>query len=220
MFKTVSSFLILAALALAPQAKSEIVLSFYGGPQTAPHSRVSGTDPAGVGAFSFIAGWDGRSFSFPIHYGVRATWWKWEDWGISLDLNHNKIYANAATLAASGFSVLEFTDGLNTVTFNATRRWKRDGRKLTPYVAAGLGFAAPHVEVKTTAAAPLTFSYQVAGPAVALIAGAEYRIKPRLSAFAEYKFTYNVLNTSLVGGGTLSTNVITNAINIGLSLIF
>ena len=220
MFKIVSKALFLATLLIAPIAKAEIVLSFYGGAQSAPHSRVSGADPAGVGAFSFIAGWEGRSFSGPIHYGIRATWWRWENWGISFDFNHNKVYADAATLAASGFSVLEFTDGLNTVTFNATRRWKRDGRKLTPYVAAGLGFAAPHVEVKTTAAAPLTFAYQIAGPAVAFIAGAEYQIRPRWSAFAEYKFTYNMLSTTLTGGGTLSTNIITNAINVGVNFTF
>jgi len=72
--------LMLLLLTTLPAA-AEWQLSFYTGFQTAPHSTVEGDDPAGVGAFSFTSGWDGRSFSSPPFYGVRATYWQNPRWG-------------------------------------------------------------------------------------------------------------------------------------------
>jgi len=159
-----------------------------------------------------------------LNYGFRVTWWKTENWGFGLDYNHNKAYADAATLGVAGtsggFQRLEFSDGLNTLTANATYKWTREGRRWSPYLGGGLGVAIPFVDVVTAVGAPLTSNYQVAGPAVMVNAGIEYRINRRWSAFGEYKGTYNVIKAKLTGGGTLSTNIITNALNFGVSLHF
>jgi lipid A oxidase len=197
-------------------AQSE--LGFYGGSQGSPHSNVSGNDPGGVGVFDFTAGWEGRSGAMPPYYGFRYTRWTSETLGWGIDFNHAKIYADDATLAASGFSRLEFTDGLNLLTLNAFRRWGDTGWSVAPYVGAGLGIAIPHVEVTSTGGT--TFEYQITGPAVQWVAGASYPINDRWSVFGEYKGSYSVNSAELVSGGFLDTNIITNALNVGVSLGF
>ena len=209
-------------VALAVPVSAEFELSLYGGTQSAPHSNVTGHDLAvgGNPDFSFTAGWEGRSGAMPPYYGLRGMWWQSSGWGFGVDFTHSKIYADDATLNDSGFEVLEFSDGLNNLTLNIGRRWENAGSRYTPYVQAGVGVILPHVEVQTTAAAPRTFEYQYAGPSVALVAGLDYELNDRWSVFGEYKFTYSMLDVDLVGGGDLQTDVITNALNIGVTLTF
>jgi len=212
------TLLALAAVVLALPARAEVELSFYTGIQEAPHSRVEGTDPGGVGPFSFLATWEGRSFEMPPYYGFRATWWKSEKWGFGVDFNHTKVYADAATLAASGFTRLEFTDGLNILTANVWHRWPSAERRWTPYVGGGVGLAIPHVDVQS--AGGTTFEYQITGPAVQWVAGVNYELNDSWSLFGEYKGTYSQNEADLASGGTLSTDIVTNALNIGVAFSF
>lgn len=216
----VTSMVGLWLLIAAGLAHAENELSFYTGLQGAPHSRVSGTDPGGVGTFSFLAAWEGRSFEAPPHYGFRYTRWTGETLGFGVDFNHAKVYADGATLAANGFSNLEFTDGLNILTANAYRRWPGAfiGGRVTPYVGAGVGLAIPHVDVETVGGK--TFEYQVTGPAATWLAGAKYTVTDRWGVFGEYKGTYSLNEADLSNGGSLKSDVVTNAINLGLSLSF
>ncbi len=199
-------------------------ISVYTGAQSAPHSKVSGNDPAGVGAFDFTAGWTGKPFAMPPHYGLRATWWQSETFGYTADFNHTKVYADGDTLGASGtsggFQVLEFSDGLNNLTFGVVRRWPRHWNMLTPYAGASVGVAIPHVEVQTAPTSPRTFEYQVAGPSVAWMFGLGYALNDQWDIFGEYKGTFSQVRADLIGGGTLRTDVITNAFNFGLTRNF
>jgi lipid A oxidase len=206
------------ALAAATPALAETELSFYLGAQEAAHSRVSGTDPGGVEDFSFLAAWQGRSFEMPPYYGARATWWRNARLGYALEFTHAKIYASDATRAASGFSTLEFTDGLNILTANVMYRWPQGNRRWTPYVGAGLGVSIPYVEVVSTGGS--MFDYQLSGPAVTAIAGVSYKLNDRWSAFGEYKFAYSRNTVDLGSGGTMKTNNAINALNFGLSWSF
>ncbi len=206
-----------AALVAAPAA-AEVELSFYTGIQEAPHSRVEGTDPGGVGPFSFLATWEGRSFEAPPYYGFRATYWRENGFGYGLDFNHAKVYADDATLLANGFSRLEFTDGLNILTVNAWYRWQNPKSNWTPYVGGGVGIAFPHVDVET--AGGTTFGYQLTGPAVQVVAGIKYNFNERWGVFGEYKGTYSMNEADLDNGGTLSSDIVTNALNIGVSFSF
>jgi len=213
--------IVIAALVitgLSNAASAEVELGFYTGYQVAPHSRVEGTDPGGAGAFSFLTTWEGSSFSPPPYWGLRATYWMNQKWGVGVDYNHAKVIADPATRAAAGFSRLEFTDGLNIVTANVWRRWENDARRWTPYVGAGAGFAFPHVDVSS--AGGTTFEYQVTGPAVAVVAGVKYEFNDRWGMFGEYKGTYSMNEATLTNGGTLSTDIVTNAINVGVSFSF
>ena len=216
--------LILAALLVLPSASfaqgltNGLELSFYTGYQDAPHSRVSGFDPGGLGEYSFLADWEGKSFSPPPYYGLRATWWKEGNWGWGVEFNHAKIYATDETKAANAVEHLEFTDGLNIFTLNYAKRWPEKWGRFTPYVIGGVAFSMPHVEMTT--AGGRTFGYQVTGPAVAAVAGLGYQFNDRWGAFGEYKFTYSQNEADLDNGGTLNTDVITNALNVGVSFNF
>lgn len=155
----------------------------------------------------------------PPYYGLRATWWQNDDWGFGVEFTHDKVYAEKGDMAAAGFSTLEFTDGLNIVTLNASRRWKNRWGNITPYVSGGLGVAIPHVEVTPTGG-PSTFEYQYGGPAARLTAGASYPISDSWSLFGEYQFTASRNETDLKGGGHLDTRIFTNALNVGVGFRF
>ncbi len=200
-------------------AMAEIELGFYLGAQTAPHSRVKGNDPGGVGAFNFLAEWKGRSFSPPPYYGLRGIWWRDDGpLGFGLEFTHNKVYATDATLAASGFSRLELTNGVNVLTANAMYRWQAPDRAWTPYVGAGLGMAIPHVEVSSPGG--VTYEYQVTGPAARWVLGVSRDLSDRWRIFGEYNGTYSMHEADLSNGGTLKTDLVTNALNLGLAFRF
>ena len=84
----------------------------------------------------------------------------------------------------------------------------------------GAGVAFPHVEVQSSASATKTFGYQVTGPNVAWLAGVSYALNDRWRLFGEYKGTYSWLDADLDGGGSLETQIWTNAVNFGVSLAF
>lgn len=206
----------IAALAL-PVSAAEYEINLYTGLQESPHSNVSGTTETGA-PFDFTAGWNGRSFEAPPYYGARVTRWQESNWGFGLEFTHAKIYADDETLAASGFSTLEFTDGLNVLTVNAARRFDLSSR-WTAHAGLGLGVSIPYVEVETPTGGE-TFQYQLTGPAVRWYAGASYAINERWSVFGEYGGTYSQNNADLSGGGSLETDIITNAVNFGVGFSF
>ena len=205
------------ALSLPQLAQAETEFSVYLGFQGALGSDVSGDDGAG-NEFNFSADWDGNSFQAPPYYGLRGTYWLNEHWGLGAEFTHAKTYASDGTLADSGFERLEFTDGLNILTANAMRRFPSD-QKFTPYLGLGVGVAIPHVEVTPPGGAD-TFEYQLTGFAARAIAGVSYDFSDRWSVFGEYNGTFSMNEADLVGGGTLETNIMTNAVNVGTSFSF
>lgn len=207
-----------AALAVsAGTAQAETELNFYLGYQTAPHSVVEGDDGAGT-PFRFTAEWEGKSFEMPPYYGLRGTYWMENNWGFGAEFTHNKVYASDQTLADSGFASLEFTDGINVLTANVMRRFPGD-RRWTPYLGFGAGVVLPHVEATPPGAAE-TFEYQFAGFAARAIAGVSYSLTDRWSVFGEYNGTISFIDADLVGGGSLETTLITNALNVGVGFSF
>jgi lipid A oxidase len=203
---------------IALPASAEFELSVYTGWQTSPHSVVEGNDPNGVGDFDFTAAWEGRSGEAPPYYGFRGTWWRSETLGFGIEFNHAKVYADDETLRKAGFERLEFTDGLNLLTLNVFRRFPGTPTSFTPYVGGGLGVSIPHVDVKTPGGK--TFEYQLTGPAVQWVAGVSYPLSETWSIFGEYKGSYSQNSADLDGGGKLETNIVTNALNLGISLNF
>lgn len=203
--------------ACASSAAAEMELSFYSGWQTSPHSRATGTLPGG-GDYNALIGWEGNSFQLPIYYGMRGTWWRSETLGFGIEFTHAKAYADDNDREALGFSRMEFTDGHNIITANVMRRWPNQWGAATPYVGGGLGFAMPHVDVEHPNGK--TFGYQVTGPAARATAGVSYPISDRFSVFGEYQFTYSWNEADLDGGGSVKTDIKTNAVNFGLSLNF
>ncbi|MEM9350410.1 MAG: outer membrane beta-barrel protein [Pseudomonadota bacterium] len=219
MKRLANAALIVAAVLAAPVAvkAQELELSFYLGIQEAPHSDVSG-DIDGFD-FDFGMAWEGRSFEAPPYYGFRLTQWRDERTGFALEFNHAKVYGDDDELDDQGFDRLEFTDGLNILTVNYMRRFPDAPLGgFTPYTGAGIGLSIPHVDVKRGDSK--TFEYQITGPAVTWIAGASYPFNDTWAGFVEYKGTYSQNEADLDGGGTLETDIITNALNFGVSYNF
>ncbi|NDV02722.1 outer membrane beta-barrel protein [Pseudoroseicyclus sp. CLL3-39] len=205
-------------LALPGAARAELQLSLYGGVQEADPSDVTVSGDSVVADDEFTATWEGRSLEAPFYWGARATWWARSGLGFGLDVNHAKTYADDETLAQTGYERLEFSDGLNIVTVNAYYRWDRALGPVTPYVGGGLGVSVPHVEL--TEASSETFEYQLTGPAATWIAGASVPITERVDLFGEYKGTWSSNEAELDTGGTLESDIMTNAVNFGVSFNF
>jgi len=203
------------AMLFAPAcASAQVELSFYAGAQSAQPSEVLIRDPLS-GSLDARLDWEGLSFDAPLYYGIRATRWRSSAFGVGLDFAHNKVYA--ASLP-EGYDVLEMTDGLNTLTVNAYRRWSDVMGAISPYVGGGVGISVPHVEVAGSTAQ--TSGYQLTGPAATWIAGASFPLTDQWSVFGEYKGTYSSNKADLDGGGTLETDIVTNALNVGVSFDF
>ena len=212
-----------AVLMLSTQLVQAVELSIYTGVQEAPHSNIDLFDPSGPGApvdDDFSAGWDGRSFEMPPYYGIRATWWRNDRLGYAIEFTHAKVYADDETLDETGYEELEFTDGLNSVIASVRYRWPDQWGSLTPYVNAGLGVSIPYVEVQTAPDAEATEGLQYGGLAGAFALGVHYDFNARWGMFGEYRFSYQQVNVDLDGGGELDTDIITNALNIGVSYNF
>lgn len=204
-----------AALFAGAAAAQEFQVSAYGGYQTAPHSNVSVDGMPG-----FRTAWEGKSFDMPPYYGVKGTWWLdsmgMPNAGLTIDFSHAKVYSDPADRPA-GWTHFEFTDGLNLLTANATYRfWTEDAFR--PYVAIGAGITVPHVEVNRPSGN--TSEYQYGGPTVQLTAGADYMFAENWSVFAEWKFNHSWVDVEIDSGDRLQTNIITNALNVGVSFHF
>lgn len=205
--------------ALVGAARAEMEVSAYTGWQTLPHSWADGTFPGG-GAFNVVVGWEGKSFQMPPYYGVRGTWWRANNLGFGIEFTHAKAYASEDIQNRLGFSPLEFTNGHNILTFNVMKRWPDQWKRVTPYFGGGIGVAIPHVDITHLATGARVYEYQYTGPALRLVAGAAMPISDRWSLFGEYQFTYSRNEVDLPMGGSLNTDLKTNAINVGLSLKF
>ena len=212
------SFAIAAAFAtLSTPVAAEVEVSLYGGIQGALPSDVRIRDDDVVADRDLDIAWEGRPFEAPPYYGIRVTRWQSASLGYGLDFTHSKIYPQDGELPAD-ISRLEFTDGLNTLTANAYYRFAPVQGNITPYVGAGLGISVPHVEL--TSGTSRTASYQFTGLAATVIAGASMPINDKWSVFGEYKGTFTSNEGDLDTGGTLSTDVFTNAFNVGVTFHF
>jgi lipid A oxidase len=226
-----------ALLLLASPAAAEFQIGGYGGWSDSFDSDIKINQPGGTNLTLHDVPWESESFEPPPYWGVRGAYWldSAPNWGLMVDYHHAKVIADqGATVSVSGtrdglpvgpkdrvgnsFDIMEFTDGLNEIFFGGQYRWI--GARWTPYVGAGVGFAFPHVEFRRGPGLPKTFEYQVTGVAVEALAGLEYSITPRLSAFADYKLSFSTNDADLQGGGTLETDVLTNQVIFGLSWRF
>jgi lipid A oxidase len=213
-FKLVAAALAISASSLA-LAESEFTV--YSGYQSSPHSTVENTNTGK----SFYTGWDGDPWSFPIYLGLRYTEWVTDDWGYAVNYAHTKAYSSdlksTSNTGASGnsYTRLEFTDGANPVTVIAMRRFKY--RNIRPHVGAGIGISVPHVEV--TWSSNKTFEYQYGGPVATVLAGFNYPINDKWNLLTEFQMHYMKLDVAITGG-RLKTNLITNALNVGVSYRF
>jgi len=199
-------------------AQAEATFSLYGGHNSSPHSKVEYDLNLGAGQQNVTVGWDGKSFEMPPYYGVRATWWMDSnpEFGLAIDFSHTKVYASPLP---PGLSILEFTDGINLLTVNALYRYQNDSR-FTPYGGVGVGFNLPSVEVANITGTSKTKNYQFGGFAAQGLIGVDAKINENWSVFGELKSSYAMIDGDLSGGGSVSTNIISNQIIFGVTYKF
>jgi len=203
------------SMSCAAWAESEFTV--YSGYQSSPHSTVENTNTGK----SFYTGWEGKPLSFPIYLGLRYTDWVTDDWGYAVNYAHTKAYStdlnSSSNTGTSGnsYTRLEFTDGANPLTVLAMRRFTY--RDIRPHVGAGLGISVPHVEV--TWSGNKTFEYKYGGPGATLLAGFNYPISDKGNLLTEFQMHYMMIDVAITGG-RLKTNLITNALNVGVSYRF
>ncbi len=229
MLNALKSAAAIAALAAATPAAAELELSFYLGTQTASDSDASGYLPDGT-IFDRKVDWEGKSFENPYYYGGRAMWWTNSDLGFGIEGTHTKAYASAGDRAAIGVGRLEFTDGHNIITANVMKRYPGafEGSRFTPYAGAGIGVAIPHVDIQVLGSGQRTHDYEMTGLALRGIAGMKYDLTEDWALFGEYQITWSDNDVTInadptVAGqfdGKLRTELVTHAVNIGISYSF
>lgn len=226
--KNVIKIAALAALpAIATPAAAEVELSFYIGTQSVDGSTASGYLPGGT-PVSRSVDWEGKPFESPFYYGGRAIWWMDNNIGFGIEGTHTKAYASQADMAAIGVSRLELSDGHNIITANVMKRWPgafKATPKFTPYVGAGVGVAIPHVDAQVNTSGIRTFGYETTGPALRAIAGLKYDLTEKWALFGEYQAVWsdNDITIDPAPGqlpGKLNTELLTHAVNVGVSYSF
>jgi lipid A oxidase len=106
----------------------------------------------------------------------------------------------------------------NFPTVYALYRMPIAGTKFVPYIGAGAGVNIPHVEV--TRGSGKTFEYQFGGATLQAQAGVAYEFTQNWAAFLEYKGNYSWVDVDIDSGTTLKTQILTNAVNVGVSYKF
>jgi len=200
------------------EAQAEATFSFYGGHNSSPHSVVKYDLNLGAGQQRATVGWDGKSFEMPPYYGARATWWldSNPEFGFAVDYSHAKVYASPLP---PGLDILEFTDGINLLTVNALYRYQNTSR-FTPYGGIGIGVSIPSVELADSANTSKTHEFQLGGVAAQALIGVDAKINENWSVFGELKSSYTMIDGDLNGGGSVSTNLISNQIIFGVTYKF
>jgi lipid A oxidase len=211
-----NSLLVIAAISGMQAASAQNQeISFYGGIQESPHSTVKHDGN------SFGAGWKGKSLTAPIYYGLRYTRWSDNQTGWSINFAHAKAYADDKALAKNGgYRTLEFTDGSNPITVNYL--WKFDPvYSFNPYVGLGAGISIPYVEIRKQSEEKKdkNWGFQYGGPVLRFSAGVSRPINEQWNWFVEYDFHYLMLNVKH-NEGRLKTNLIHNALNLGVGYRF
>ncbi len=219
-----------ALLLMAAPAAAELELSLYLGAQSVQESTGSGTLPGGAAA-SRKFDWEGRPFDAPLYYGGRAIWWTDSNLGFGVEGTDAKAYASAADLAAIGASRFELSNGHNIFTANIMKRWPgafANHARWTPYAGAGIGIAVPHVDVQIIGATNRTYDFETTGPALRGLAGMKFELSDRWALFTEYQVTWSDNDITIdadpaVAGqtdGRINTQIVTHAVNFGLSFNF
>jgi lipid A oxidase len=216
------ALLALATVVEAMPAAAEVQVAVYGGANANLSSAVA-LRKGGVSDDRTVD-WEGRSFEMPPYWGVQAAYWLTggAGFGLAVDYTHAKAYAKIDFATDPVYRHLEFTDGNNLLILNLLYRFEPVlGGKLVPYVGIGAGVAIPHVEVKLKVYPGWeTWEYQLAGAAGQLLGGLEYRLGDAWSVFAQGKLSYAHLDTELAGGGTLTSDLWSPQVVLGLSYRF
>ncbi|RMF09967.1 MAG: lipid A oxidase [Alphaproteobacteria bacterium] len=229
---------VLAGGAATAPAQADFQIGVYGGWSKTFDDDMSFNQPNGTNLTLHDLSFDDDSFTFdggPPYYGLRAIYWRDSNWGFMVDYTHSKVNPDLNQVAtitgtrdgvpvsgqqplSNTVSLLEFTDGLNLLTFNVL--YRTDRGRYRPYGGVGVGLSIPNVEFRRANGGPETNEYQITGVAVAGLVGLEMDINDRFALFGEYKLTFSQNEADLNGGGTLEADLWTNHVIFGVAYKF
>src|SRR5689334_3944534 len=230
------------AIAALP-AKAEVELSIFTGVAISQDSDLDLHQRGGTDLTFHDVSFEGRDFSAPPYYGIRALWFPSEaaHWGFGAEFFHMKMYAETGdTVRVTGrragvpvndderidntLEQFSLSHGLNYALGDIVYRWM-PGRRgedflghLTPYAGVGLGLAIPHVESNVNG--NFHQEYQVHGPGVQALAGLNVVLTRHWGLMFEYKFTYAHLESLDIPGGSIEVTPLNHHLVTGLTFSF
>lgn len=227
----------------AQSAEAEWELSIFTGVALSQDSDLRLEQSGGTDLTFHHVSFEGRDFSTPPYYGVRALWFPSEDshWGFGAEFFHMKMYADTdATVRVTGrrngvgvndneriddtIQSFSLSHGLNYALADIVYRWKPGHRgedflgHLEPYVGVGLGAVIPHVE--SNVGGRFQEEYQLHGPGVEGLAGMNVSLTRHFGLMFEYKFTYANLNSLDIPGGSIEITPLNHHLVTGLTFTF
>ncbi|HEX5176014.1 MAG TPA: hypothetical protein VFV83_03240 [Chthoniobacteraceae bacterium] len=235
--------LLLFLVGFGPLAKAEVELSIFTGVALTQDNDLRLQQSGGTDLTFHNVSFEGRDFSSPPYYGLRALWYPSEDshWGFGAEFFHMKMYANTGdTVSVTGrrngvgvndneqiddtIESFSLSHGLNYVLGDIVYRWFPGQRgedflgHLQPYMGVGLGLAIPHVE--SNVGGTFHEEYQVHGPGVEGLAGMNVALNRHWGLMFEYKFTYANLGSLDIPGGSIEVTPLTHHLVTGLTFSF
>lgn len=224
-------------------ARAEVELSIFTGVALSQDSDLRLGQSGGTDLTFRDVSFEGRDFSTPPYYGMRALWFPSEDspWGFGAEFFHMKMYAETdASVRVTGrrngarvdgneridqtIQSFSLSHGLNYALGDIVYRWQ-PGRRgedflghLEPYVGVGLGVAIPHVESNVNGR--FHEEYQLHGPGVEGLAGVNVSLTRHIGLMFEYKFTYANLDSLDIPGGSIGVTPLTHHLVTGLTFSF
>lgn len=224
-------------------AKAEVELSIFTGVALTQDSDLDLHQRAGTDLTFHDVSFEGRDFSAPPYYGIRALWFPSETshWGFGAEFFHMKMYAQTddtvkVTGGRDGAGVndnerisntidsFSLSHGLNYALGDIVYRWMpgKHGQDflghLEPYAGIGLGLTVPHVESSVNG--NFHEEYQVHGPGVQALAGVNVLLTRHIGLMFEYKFTYSNLDSLDIPGGSIEVTPLTHHLVTGLTFSF
>lgn len=220
-------------------ARPEMQVGLYAGKSSSPPSDVHFKSPDGTDMTLTDVVWRPDSFKPSPFYGGRGIDWnaRAPRFGMMVDFTHAKATATRTqTVTHHGkhkgidvppsgpitdiFRKLEFTHGLNFLTFNGIYRATGLHRRIVPYAGLGVGFMVPHVNVRRAGQEKKDEFHeaQITGIAMQAFGGIEWRVfkSDRRSLFTEYKLTSTSNFVRLHDGGSVETDILVHQFNFGV----
>ena len=226
-------------------ASAETRISLYLGTARTRAGDVSISQPSTASSATFGGvTWKDASFEAPPYYGLRVDHFlpSQPNWGVGLEFNHYKVYAdadravpvagtwlgapvNAVAPLSERVQNFSISHGVNFVGVSALYRGMLDRSerfpqgRLQPYVGAGPVYYILHPE-NTINNLANNEKYQESGLGLQLLGGLHYGLTPRAGIFVELKFTGGKAKVDTAGAGRAETNLNTYHGALGMSWRF
>jgi opacity protein-like surface antigen len=236
--------LIVAIATVGEFAHAETTMSAYLGKSWTRSSDLTISQPATSSDATFQdVGWDSKSFSSPLYYGLRVTHFiePYPSWGVAVDFTHYKIYARTSDAVRvhgrwNGSPVDEtapletrvqkfnISHGVNYIGLLGLYRFRLEvtdafpyGR-LQPYVGIGPIYYIDHPE--STVNSLMSERYQSSGWGYQVVGGMRYAFTDRWSLFGEVKYDQGRANASVAGDGSANLSLRTGHAVFGVNYTF